>query len=194
MAPISQCVGATATSCGGTWDDIRPVVMFIMLNPSTADATADDPTIRRCIGFTHDWGYGGVRVGNLFAWRTPYPQALRSALDPIGRHNDSALCELAEGAALVVAAWGVNGMWLARSQTIRQQFTRPLHALGVTKYRRAGPSAPTCDARARPFCWIVEGGLSRWLLWPAVRPILQSPLDLAGRSSAVLRCHCATIT
>ena len=132
--------GADFSDCGRyryklwrTWDDIRPDVMFIMLNPSTADATADDPTIRRCIGFAHDWGYGGVRVGNLFAWRTPYPQALRSALDPIGRHNDSALCELAEGAALVVAAWGVHGMWLARAQTVRQRFTRPLHALGVTK-------------------------------------------------------------
>jgi hypothetical protein len=132
--------GADFSECGRyryklwrTWDDIRPVVMFIMLNPSTADATANDPTIRRCIGFAHDWGYGGVRVGNLFAWRTPYPQALRSALDPIGRHNDGALCELAEGAALVVAAWGVHGMWLARARTVRQRFTRPLHALGVTK-------------------------------------------------------------
>ena len=73
--------GADFSECGRyryklwrTWDDVRPVVMFIMLNPSTADATADDPTIRRCIGFAHDWGYGGVRVGNLFAWRTPYPQ------------------------------------------------------------------------------------------------------------------------
>ena len=132
--------GADFSECGRyryklwrLWDDTRPDVMFIMLNPSTADATADDPTIRRCIGFARAWGYGGVRVGNLFAWRTPYPQALRSAPDPIGRENDGALCELAEGAALVVAAWGVHGMWLARARTVRQRFTRPLHALGVTK-------------------------------------------------------------
>ena len=132
--------GADFSECGRyryklwrLWDDTRPDVMFIMLNPSTADATADDPTIRRCIGFARAWGYGGVRVGNLFAWRTPYPQALRSALDPIGRENDGALCELAEGAALVVAAWGVHGMWLARARTVRQRFTRPLHALGITK-------------------------------------------------------------
>ena len=157
--------GADFSDCGRyryklwrLWDDTRPEVMFIMLNPSTADATADDPTIRRCIGFARAWGYGGVRVGNLFAWRTPYPQALRSALDPIGRHNDSALCELAEGAALVVAAWGVHGMWLARSQTVRQRFTRPLHAL-ASRSPVSRPIRSVCGARARPFCSKTEGFL-----------------------------------
>ena len=107
--------------------------MFIMLNPSTADASADDPTIRRCIGFAHDWGYGGVRVGNLFAWRTPYPAVLRSVSDPIGRDNDGALRQLAAGAALVVAAWGVHGTLHERAQAFCQQFPHALHALGITQ-------------------------------------------------------------
>ncbi len=132
--------GAEFSACGRyryklwrTWDDSCPPVMFIMLNPSTADATQNDPTIRRCIGFARDWGYGGVRVGNLFAWRTPYPGALRSAPDPIGEDNDTALRDLAEGAALVVAAWGVHGAWQERAQAFCQEFSRPLHALGITK-------------------------------------------------------------
>ena len=132
--------GAEFSACGRyryklwrVWDAAQPPVMFIMLNPSTADAKQNDPTIRRCIGFARDWGYGGVRVGNLYAWRTPYPSALRYAPDPIGKGNDTALHELAEGAALVVAAWGVHGAWLARAQAFRREFTRPLHALGITK-------------------------------------------------------------
>lgn len=115
------------------WDDARPPVLFVMLNPATADATQNDPTIRRCIGFARDWGYGGVRVGNLFAWRTPYPEVLRKAEDPVGRDNDSALHELARGAALVIAAWGVHGAWGDRAQAFRREFAQPLHALGITK-------------------------------------------------------------
>ncbi len=149
--------GAEFSPCGRyrytlwrTWDADAPLVMFIMLNPSTADATRNDPTIRRCIGFARDWGYGGVRVGNLFAWRTPYPEVLRSVVDPIGRDNDSALRELAEEAELVIAAWGVHGAWQGRAQAFRQAFPRPLHALGITK---AGEPAHPLRLRrtCRPF-------------------------------------------
>ena len=149
--------GAEFSDCGRyryklwrTWDDSQPPVMFIMLNPSTADATINDPTIRRCIGFARAWGYGGVRVGNLFAWRTPYPQVLRSVADPIGQGNDGALHEMANGAALVVAAWGVHGAWGDRAQAFRQEFTHPLHALGITK--SGDPAHPLRLRRTcRPF-------------------------------------------
>ena len=139
QANLPQC-GATFSPCGRyrytlwrTWDNAQPPVMFVMLNPSTADATIDDPTIRRCIGFARDWGFGGLRVGNLFAWRTPYPSALRFASEPIGEENERALRELAEGSALVVAAWGVHGGWQKRARAFRQEFPYPLHALGITK-------------------------------------------------------------
>lgn len=70
------------------WDATLPAVMLIGLNPSTADANHNDPTIRRCIGFARDWGFGGVRVLNLFAFRATYPDDLKAAADPVGPRND----------------------------------------------------------------------------------------------------------
>ena len=58
------------------WDAKKPTVLFIMLNPSTAGSTMDDPTIKRCIGFAKSWGYGGLYVGNLFAYRSTQPKGL----------------------------------------------------------------------------------------------------------------------
>lgn len=87
-------------------------VAFIMLNPSTADAAADDPTIRRCIRFAQGWGYARVEIGNLFAWRATEPRELmaaaRSGVDVVGPLNDRALLSLANQADLVVCAWGAH--------------------------------------------------------------------------------------
>lgn len=66
------------------WQAAGPMLMLIGLNPSTADAERNDPTIRRCIGFAHDWGFGGVWVLNLFAWRATLPADLKAAADPVG--------------------------------------------------------------------------------------------------------------
>src|SRR5262249_62207047 len=65
-----------------TWDAARPAVCWLMLNPSTADAARDDPTIRRCIGLARRWGHGGIVVVNLFAWRAPDPAAPARAPAP----------------------------------------------------------------------------------------------------------------
>ena len=71
------------------WETETPVkrVVFIGLNPSTADHRVDDPTIRRCMGFAERWGYNALRVVNLFAYRTPYPEELKKAQDPVGPYN-----------------------------------------------------------------------------------------------------------
>ena len=84
-------------------------VLFVMLNPSTADAETDDPTLRRCVGFASQWGFGRVDVCNLFAYRATKPTALRLAVDPIGPKNHEYLVEAATGCNLVVAAWGNVG-------------------------------------------------------------------------------------
>jgi hypothetical protein len=86
------------------------VVNFIMLNPSVADASVDDPTIRRCIGFAKSWGYGGLVVTNLFAFRATDPKDLYHTADPVGPLNDEYIARWAGGADLVVAAWGATGV------------------------------------------------------------------------------------
>lgn len=84
-------------------------VLFVGLNPSTANATQDDPTIRRCVGFARAWGFDWLYMGNLNAWRSTDPKGL--PVDPIaavGVRNQEALTWLAQHAELVVAAWGQN--------------------------------------------------------------------------------------
>lgn len=61
-----------------------PLVGWVMLNPSRADAHTDDPTVRRCVGFAHRWGYGGLIIRNLYALRATDPAALADHLDPVG--------------------------------------------------------------------------------------------------------------
>jgi hypothetical protein len=79
-----------------------------MLNPSTADAEKDDATIRRCIGFSRKWGYGGIRIYNLFAFRATDPKKLRGVADPVGPLNDQWLQTIPPH-RLIVAAWGAQG-------------------------------------------------------------------------------------
>ena len=100
------------------WDDSLPFAMIIGLNPSTADETENDPTITRCINFAKSWGYGGVCVANLFAYRATAPSDMKASNDPIGIENDSWLYKLAKEATIIVAAWGNDGSYLNRSGAI----------------------------------------------------------------------------
>lgn len=81
-------------------------VLWVMLNPSTADAECDDNTIRRCISFTRSWGYPEFEVGNLYGFRSTDPAGLLTADDPYGPENRDHLCQMARGASLIIAAWG----------------------------------------------------------------------------------------
>ena len=86
------------------WDDSVPQAMFIGLNPSTAEESNDDKTLRRCISFSKAWGYGGVCMANLFAFRATDPDDMKLARDPVGPENDSWIIQLASEADIVVAA------------------------------------------------------------------------------------------
>lgn len=97
------------------WDQSKPRILFIMLNPSTADAKQDDPTIRRVISFAKSWGYGGIHVGNLFAYRCTDPKGLKHALNPIGENNINHIQKLVGQVDKVIYAWGNNNIeptWL----------------------------------------------------------------------------------
>jgi len=89
-----------------TWDAEKPHVMFVMMNPSTADPFVDDPTVAKCGRFARAWGYGGIYVGNTFAYRATYQKRLLEIDDPVGPDNDHHLIEMARSAALVVFAYG----------------------------------------------------------------------------------------
>ncbi|MFT3819806.1 MAG: DUF1643 domain-containing protein [Rubrivivax sp.] len=130
--------GAYISECGryrySLWRQWGPgdQVMFVGLNPSTADATLDDPTVRRCIGFARAWGYGGLVLTNLFAWRATSPRDMMAADDPVGPDNDRVLRSAYAKAALTVATWGAFGSHGGRHDAVREMLPR-LHCLRLTK-------------------------------------------------------------
>lgn len=104
------------------WDLELPPMVFIGLNPSTADAVQDDPTIRRCISFAKAHDCGSIVMVNLFAFRATEPIEMKKAADPIGPANDdwlvAAFGRAKETGGKVVAAWGVHGQYKDRDYAV----------------------------------------------------------------------------
>jgi hypothetical protein len=116
-AEISAC-GLYRYRLTRVWDATLRPACFVMLNPSTADALQDDPTIRRCVGFARAWGCGGIVVVNLFAWRATDPRELWMAADAEGPDNDRHITEAVIECHPVIAAWGVGGRMGFRDQDV----------------------------------------------------------------------------
>lgn len=114
------------------WEPRQGFCMFICLNPSSADETVDDPTIRRCMRYATAWGYGGIYITNLFAFRTKDPRIMKRAIDPVGPQNDFHLVSTAKEATLVIAAWGTAGSHLNRDADVCK-IVWPMECLRVTK-------------------------------------------------------------
>lgn len=114
----------------------RSTALFIMLNPSTADASLDDPTIRRCRGFARTWGCAGITVANLYALRATDPAALLCHPDPVGPECDQHLFSLAKEYGDVVCAWGANAKpdRAARVVEMLREAGARLWCLGMTKH------------------------------------------------------------
>lgn len=112
----------------------RRIMTFVMLNPSTADANIDDPTIRRCIGFAKRDGFAGISVVNLYAYRATDPEALKRVSDPYGINNDDTLREalVCSFGDPVVCAWGTKGNPRSFLDTASRLGVK-LSCLGVTK-------------------------------------------------------------
>lgn len=118
-----------------TWDRLRPVITFIMLNPSTADAKKNDPTVARLAWRSIKMGFGRLNVVNIFAFRSTFPWEMRAAADPIGPGNDDHILEMAKGSGMVVAAWGNHGKHLDRSAKVLSLLKKnkiPLYHFGLT--------------------------------------------------------------
>ena len=110
------------------------LVQFIGLNPSTADHERSDPTVTRCINFARRWGYGGLVMTNIFAFRATHPRDMKSSGSPIGRDNDEALKVTRSYCTEAVAAWGVHGtFWGREEQVANLLLGRRLVSLGETK-------------------------------------------------------------
>lgn len=130
------------------WRAGKPLT-WVMLNPSTADAFADDPTIRRCIRFARRDGYAGIQVVNLFGLRATDPRELQMHPDPIGACNDRMLWEATEDAD-VVAAWGAGGKLYGRGRTVTGNLARAGIALACLAVTKDGqPVHPLARGRAR---------------------------------------------
>ena len=103
-----------------TWNGKKKTILFIGLNPSTANEKIDDPTIRRCINYAQNWGYGSLLMVNLFAYRATLPSELKNVKNPIGNDNDLHIIELSKKADIAVAAWGNEGTLLNRDKEVKK--------------------------------------------------------------------------
>ena len=146
------------------FDEVR-IVNFIMLNPSKADAFLGDPTLTRCIDYAVTWGFDGLVITNLFAFRSTDPDQLRAVADPVGPWNDEFIARWATSSDLVVAAWGAKGRLGDRDRIVMAKLNQwgiephalkltagdyPCHPLRLPKRLNPFPMPPTSSATTRP--------------------------------------------
>jgi hypothetical protein len=140
------------------WDITKPVLCFVMLNPSTADAESDDATIRKCIGFAKRWSYGSISIVNLWSYRSTDPKALYLLGSPAHESDDAFIVAKALAADKVICAWGRHGDYRGRGRQVlallRAAGIRP-HAIKVN--RDGTPAHPLMlpyESALEPFGWI----------------------------------------
>jgi len=149
VANLDVNSGAVISECGQyryrlwrTWDTTRSRVGFCMLNPSTADAMVDDPTIRRLIGFAKAWDYGGLTVVNLFALRTPKPIMLKSHGSPVGNDNNKHISQVAQTVDQMICAWGAHGRFMNRSEAVLNMISQKTSAMALQINVDGSPKHP----------------------------------------------------
>jgi hypothetical protein len=118
---------AMITGCGKyryqltrEWGE-EPTLLFILLNPSTADAEYNDPTVLKCVRYAKRWGYGRLVIVNLFAYRSTDPAQLLTCDNPVGLGNDAIIYAACEEAAEIVCGWGAHGSYLGRGVFIQRE-------------------------------------------------------------------------
>ena len=145
------------------WDTNLPTALFVMLNPSTADYDSDDATIRRCMDFSWRWGYGELRVVNLFAYRNREAAKMLRAADSVGPQNDRNILAEAKAADLVLCAWSgwshkkVDARASAVERLIRVEAQRTLMCLGLTAWKRpVHPLYQRKDLKPTPYTVVTK--------------------------------------
>jgi hypothetical protein len=139
---------------GRIWDPALPIIVWVMLNPSTADHAKPDPTIRKCIGFSTRWGGGGIVVANMFGYRSTDADMLLVQSDPVGPWNEQAIeyalgLTAAPGGMPVVAGWGkIRTRWDARAWQVTNMLRGAAHCIGVND--NGTPRHPLMIAYATP--------------------------------------------
>jgi len=111
------------------------IVAFVGLNPSTADETTNDPTVRRCIDFARRWGFDLFYMLNAYGFRATDPAEMKRSSDPVGSDNDTTISAVSRDCELIVAAWGVH-ITDERERDVLRAIDRPVHCLGRTKHGR----------------------------------------------------------
>jgi len=127
------------------WNREGDLVLFVGLNPSTANAYADDPTVRRCMSFAKEWGYGGLMMVNLFAMRSTDPSLLLHRPDPVGPENNGWIHAANIGCETTVIMWGDKGDLKGRDKEVLEilqnpQMEKSIRCFGRTK--RGNPRHP----------------------------------------------------
>lgn len=113
------------------WDDTKPIVMFIGLNPSTANEFDSDPTITRCINFAKSWGYGGMYMCNLYTYVSTDPKKLQTSGEDLSINN-RILLETKLECEIVVFCWGCFKGIDKRAQLVAEIFDEP-YCIRITK-------------------------------------------------------------
>lgn len=124
------------------WDEQRPTIMWLMMNPSVATEFGDDRTVAKCQRYARAWGYGGMFVGNSFAYRCTDQKRLLEMPDPVGPDNDAHLLDMARQADLVVLAYGspqAKGL-RARGTEVARMLAH--HGIKVTALRLSKSGRP----------------------------------------------------
>lgn len=118
-----------------TWDASKPRIAWIMLNPSVGDGNDDDRTIRRVVGFSDAWGFGGLEIANLFAFVSSDPSRLENVIDPVGPNNERHLGEVCARSSRIMVAWGSNAFAKHRAHIVTERLRTlgPLYCLRITK-------------------------------------------------------------
>ena len=108
------------------WNLSQKSILFIGLNPSTADENHNDPTLRRCMYYAFKWGFGGLVMVNLFAYRATLPTELKKSKFPLGKENNQFIINAQKEAGMVLAAWGNDGGLLNRDKEVLKIITNPM--------------------------------------------------------------------